>query len=144
MQDDIAAPVRRFWEDVWTKGDVAVLHEIIAEGATENGQPLIAAEFAEGVAAWQRKFSPFSATIEELLVLGDRVVTRVTYRGKHLEAWGPLPATGAGFTVGPGIDLFRVRDGRIVELWHAVDHMPMVQALGGRIAAREEHPDSRT
>lgn len=134
MVPDPAIPVRRFWDEVWSRGQGDVLHEIIAEGAFENGDRFDAAEFAEGVRQWREMFADFTATIEEILVIDDRVVSRVTYRGTHVKPWGSIPATGATFET-IGIDIFRVRDGRIVELWHATDHLPVLQQIGGRVVA---------
>ena len=132
-----AEAVRMFWEDVWTAGRVEVLAEILHPDWTENGKPEDVVAFQHGVTAWRKIFPDFSATVEELLVVGDdRVVTRVTYRGTHSgTAWG-LEATGRKTEV-IGIDLFRVESGRIIELWHAVDHLPLVIQMGGTVKPKQ-------
>jgi predicted ester cyclase len=133
MSPDPTDPVRRFWQ-VWSGEDHDLL-DIIAPEATENGEPLDPAEFQEGIRSWRDLFEAFAASIDEVIVCDDRVVTRVTYSGTHVKQWGPLPASGASFTA-TGIDIFRVMNGRITELWHAVDHLPLVRTLGGRIVLR--------
>lgn len=123
--------VRRFWEEVWTGGQVDVLTDILDPRWTENGEPSDVAAFQRGVTAWRRIFPDFSATVEEVLTIGeDRVVSRVTYRGTHSGTLWGLEATGAQTEV-VGVDLFRVKDGRITELWHAVDHLQLVLQIGG-------------
>lgn len=125
--------VRRFWEEAWTAGRVDVLADIFHPDMRENGEPVDVGDFERGVIGWREIFPDFSATVEELLTIGDdRVVTRVTYRGTHRGTLWGLEATGAETEV-VGTDLFRVVDGRIVELWHAVDHLELVRQLGGTV-----------
>ena len=132
-----AEAVRSFWEDVWTAGRVELLQEIFHPDMTENGEPVDVAEFQQGVTAWRGIFPDFAVTVEELLVIAaDRVATRVTYRGTHRATLWGVPASGAE-TEAIGVDLFRVEDGRIVELWHAVDHLQLVLQIGGTVKPKE-------
>jgi predicted ester cyclase len=131
-----ADAVRKFWEDAWTEGRVDVLDDILHAGFRENGEPVDVAEFQRGLASWREIFPDFSVTIDELLTVApDRVVTRVTYRGTHRGTLWGLQATDRP-TEAIGIDLFRVEDGRIIELWHAVDHLQLVLQIGGTVAPR--------
>lgn len=128
-----ADAVRTFWEDVWTAGRVELLRDVFHPQATENGEPIDVAEFAAGVTAWREIFPDFSVTVEELLaVADDRVVTRVTYRGTHRGTLWGLEATGRE-TEAVGLDLFRLEGGRIIELWHVVDHLQLVVQIGGTV-----------
>jgi predicted ester cyclase len=129
--------VRRFWDEAWTAGRVAVLADILDPDWTENGEPGDVAAFQRGVTKWREMFPDFSATVEELLAIGDdRIVTRVTYRATHsATVWG-LVATGAKTEI-VGIDLFRVEGGRITELWHAVDHLELVTQMGGTVKPKD-------
>lgn len=132
-----AETVRQFWEEVWTTGQVEVLGEIFHPDMTENGEPVAVGAFQRGVTTWREIFPDFSATIEELLAIADdRVVTRVTYRGTHRGTLWGLEGTGAETEV-VGIDLFRVESGRIIELWHAVDHLQLVLQLGGTVEPKK-------
>lgn len=132
-----AEAVRMFWEDVWTKGQVEVLGEIFHAEMKENGEPVDVADWQRGVAKWREIWPDFSATIEELFTVGDdRVVSRVTYRGTHSGTFWGLEPTGNKTEV-IGIDLFRVESGRIIELWHAVDHLLLVQQMGGTVKPKQ-------
>lgn len=134
---DPASVVRRFWDELWTGGRHDVVADVFHPDATENGDPVDIDGFAGAVAFWARTFPGFSATIEELIPIGDdRILTRVTYRGTQQGRWAGLPATGRSFT-GLGIDIFRVQDGRIIELWHATDHLDMAMQLGGKLVLED-------
>lgn len=136
MGSDPREVVRRFWEDVWTKGDADALSEIFDPDAVENGLPVDVEQFQRAVIWWRKVFPDFSATVEELIPIGeDRVVSRVTYRGTQALAWFGLPATGRSFEV-LGIDIFRTRDGRIIDFWHSTDHLVVAEQIGGTLAPK--------
>lgn len=124
--------VRDYWRRIWCDGDGAAALELYADGALMDGEPLDRDAFAAMVGRWFGIFEGFSATVEDVIVSGDRVVTRVTYRGTHAKPWIGLPATGRTFAA-HGLDVFTVRDGRIVEHWHATDHYELVEQLGGKV-----------
>lgn len=132
-----AEAVRMFWEDVWTEGRVEVLGEIFHAEMKENDEPVDVVAWQRDVAKWRETWPDFSATIEELFTVGDdRVVSRVTYRGTHSGTFWGLEPTGNKTEV-IGIDLFRVESGRIIELWHAVDHLLLVQQMGGTVTPKQ-------
>lgn len=124
--------VRGYWHDVWCAGDPQAPGRYYAEGATENGDVIDAADFGQAVATWFTKFPDFSASVDDLIVVGDRVVSRVTYRGTHQGTWCGLPATGRSFST-LGLDVFTVVEGRIVEHWHSTDHYELIDQLGGTV-----------
>lgn len=138
MSDQAIEVVRRFWEQLWNEPRPELAAELFAPDATENGEPVDASAFSRAVEAWTTRIFPgFEARIEELHQLApDRIVSRVTYRGTQAAPWAGLPVSGRSFEA-VGIDLFRIADGRIVELWHATDHLEVVLQLGGRIAPGE-------
>jgi predicted ester cyclase len=67
-----------------------------------------------------RAFPDATMKIDEQLAERDLVATRKTLRGTHLgELWG-LPPTGNRMEW-EFIDIFRVRDGKIVQHWTHMD-----------------------
>ena len=133
MAIDPSEVVRTFWESVWTDGNADLLSEIFDPELRENGHSVDIEDFKRTVSSWHRIFPDFTATVEDLIPVGqDRVVSRVTYTGTQRLSWAGLPATGRSFKV-VGIDIFRVRDGRIVELWHSADHYEMAAQLGAKL-----------
>lgn len=137
MQVTPSEVVRSFWESVWTEGNADLLSEIFDPDIRENGEALDLEVFKRTVTSWHRIFPDFRATVEELIpVSQDRVVSRVTYTGTQKLTWAGLPATGRAFRV-VGVDIFRVRDGRVVELWHSVDHYDMAAQLGAKLVPKD-------
>lgn len=133
MESGPSEVVRRFWESVWTGGNADLLSDTFDPEIRQNGEVVDVEEFKRVVSSWHRIFPDFVATIEELIpVEQDRVVSRVTYTGTQQLPWAGLPATGRSFKV-IGIDIFRVRDGRVIELWHSVDHYDMAAQLGAKL-----------
>ncbi len=132
----IDSVVRDYWRRVWCEGDTSAVFELYADDVLMDGEPLDRDEFAASVTRWHGIFPGFRATVDETVVAGDRVMSRVTYRGTHANTWAGLPATGREFAQ-HGLDLFTVRDGRIVEHWHSTDHYEMVVSLGGKIVPAE-------
>ena len=69
-------------------------------------------------------------TIEDQIAKDDKVVVRWTDTGTHTGA--PLfgvPATGKQIIL-TGIDILRIRDGKIVERWAENDKMYLMETLG--------------
>jgi len=65
-------------------------------------------------------FPDATMTIDEQLAERDLVATRKTFRGTHCgELWGLAP-TGNRVTW-EFLDLFRVRDGKLLEHWASMD-----------------------
>jgi predicted ester cyclase len=74
-------------------------------------------------------FPDFRAEIHDMLVDGDKVVTRKTFHGTHEGELMGVPGTGRSVAV-PVLDIVRYRDGQIVEHWNVVDQVPLLQMLG--------------
>ena len=70
-----------------------------------------------------------SATMEDLVISGDRVVGRFTYRGTHTgDLWG-IPASKKPVEM-RSIDIWRVADGMFVEHWDELNLLDMFQQMG--------------
>lgn len=87
----------------------------------------------EGVKAFaamvRAGFSDIRITRDDSIAEGDRVVDRWTFSGTHSGEFMGAPATGKRVTVS-GIDIFRVADGRLAELWQSWDQLGMMQQIG--------------
>ena len=59
-------------------------------------------------------------TIDDVIAENDMVVLRWHLSGTHRAAFAGIDATGKRCAI-RGIDMYRVRDGRMVEHWNAVD-----------------------
>jgi steroid delta-isomerase-like uncharacterized protein len=70
-----------------------------------------------------------SATMEDLVVSGDRVVGRFVYRGTHTGEFMGIPASGNPVEM-RSIDIWRVEDGMFVEHWDELNLLEMFQQMG--------------
>jgi steroid delta-isomerase-like uncharacterized protein len=121
--------------------------EIFEQGAPAAAAQLCAPDFVwhapnmppgmpagpEGVKAFAAMvgagFSDIRITRDDSIAEGERVVDRWTFSGTHTGEFMGAPATGKRVEVS-GIDIFRVADGKLAELWQNWDQLGMMQQLG--------------
>jgi steroid delta-isomerase-like uncharacterized protein len=80
-------------------------------------------------AAFLAAFPDLSATMEDLVVSGDRVVGRFVYRGTHTNELMGIPAKGSPVEM-RSIDIWRVEDGMFVEHWDELNMLEVFQQIG--------------
>ena len=126
---------RRFFEEVFGKGKLAVADEIFVKDHINNG-PGTPPELAPGlegtkqlVTMYRNAFPDVHFTIDEQIAEGDKVVTRWTAHGTHQGELAGIPATGKSSTV-TGINVDRIVNGKIAESWGIFDQFGMMQQLG--------------
>lgn len=121
-----ASVTHRFYEAAWNAGDMDVARQLLAPDLLDHDPTTFPGrqEGADGllqVVAMIR--SGISDLHREVVVeIGDdeMVATRFTDTGIHSGSLFGIPATGRAVTVA-GINIARVREGRIAELWHVED-----------------------
>ena len=64
----------------------------------------------------QTAFPGLQTTHEDTIAEEDKVVIRWTLSSTHTGPWLGISPTGRSFCVS-GIDIFRIVDGKLVELW---------------------------
>lgn len=121
---------------VWNRGNLAYVDEAYSADYLHHDPNLLAVrtreDFKRWVAASRNAFPDFYVTIEDLIAEHDRVMCRVILQGTHAGPFGlltPRPATGKPITV-PGVVIFRVVEGKIVEDWYQIDNLSIMQQLG--------------
>lgn len=74
-------------------------------------------------------FPDLEVKTEDLIAEADQVVERLTLRGTHKGMFiGALP-TGRRVTWG-FINIYRIEDSKVVELWSEGDHLGLMQQIG--------------
>ena len=126
--------VRRFYEDIWNKGEMAVADEVIADNVIDHDQSpdtrVSGPASLKELATWVRSVFPdFHFTVEDMIAEGDRVAVRWTMGGTHCAEFMGAPATGKR-VVGRGMHFFRMAEGKIVEIWVNGDDLGMMQQIG--------------
>ena len=129
------AIARRFLEEVFGQGKLAVADEIVAPDHVDHGPGALPGmpPGPEGskmlVMGYRNAFPDIHFKIDEQIAEGDKVVTRWTGHGTHKGELAGIPATGKSATVtGMGVD--RIVNGKIVESWGIFDQFGMLQQFG--------------
>jgi uncharacterized protein (TIGR02246 family) len=125
------ALARRYWEEVINRGNSGVLDEIFATDYIQHhvGVPPGLAGIKAFVQTMSTAFPDQRATIEEILVEGDRVMTRTTIRATHTGPFRDLAPTGRPITV-EVFDVWRVENGKLKEHWGVFDTLAFQRQLG--------------
>lgn len=128
------AAARRFFEEVWNRGNVSALDELMAPDYVDHNPPAPGLpEGREGIRQWvgmvRAAFPDVHFTIDDQIAEGERVVTRWTASGTHQGAFMGIPASGKRATV-TGIGITRYEDGKSAENWLNWDQLALLQQLG--------------
>ena len=120
-----------FYEEVINLGDFGCLDHLLAAAFVDRFPTMGSRDLAglKHTLAWRRSaFPDLHAQIDDLLAEDDKVVARLTWSATRLGDLMGLALTGRQVRF-PGIDIFRIVDGRIVELWQSSDMAGMMMQL---------------
>src|SRR6266511_2548852 len=116
------AIVRRFFEEAFEQGNLAVLDEILAPNSVSSGPNALPGmpTGPEGakmtITMYRNAFPHLHFTIDEQVAEGNTVVTRWSSRGTNAGEGGGMPETGRPGT-GVGVGVARSEPGQRVEWW---------------------------
>ena len=131
--DQNKAVVRRYYDEMWNRWDMAVVDEIISEDMAFRGSLSVNAEGRDGFEYYMNlvrtAFPDFHNQIEELIAEGDKVVARLTYTGTHQGPLFGVAPTGKRVTY-TGTAIFRLADGKIVDGWVNGDTLGCLRQIG--------------
>ena len=126
--------VRRLIKEV-EKGNLDVIDELLAPDFVDHDllpdQEPDRESYKRGLAKDRAAFSNLSITVEDQIAEGDKVVTRLTWRGTHDK--GKIlgkPPTGKKVE-STAIFVHRISEGKIKEEWSASDLVERVRELDG-------------
>ena len=133
MIDENRAIVERFGDEVWNKGNMEAVDELVASDFVGYGPGRRVThgpeELKQVVSRMRTAFPDLHFTVEDEIAADDRVVTRWTGWGTHQGDWSGTAATGRPVTF-TGIAIRRIADGKIVERWVNVDYTGLIRQLG--------------
>jgi predicted SnoaL-like aldol condensation-catalyzing enzyme len=119
----------RYHEDIFQKGKLEVADEILSPDFIIHN-PVLPEEVRKGPAGTKEFASAVIAAVPDIKIVhddifakGDKVLIRWTNSGTNT---GPLfgnPPTGKPIIV-TGFDLFRISNGKIIELWQQYNFAP--------------------
>jgi predicted ester cyclase len=135
MSEENKALVRRYFEEIWDKGNLDLIDELFTTNFVRHGPTGTEGEvrglegFKGLVTMYRTAFPDLRVPIEDLIAEGDMVVTRWTARGTHQgELIGNAP-TGNQVTV-TGTIVDRVSGDKIEEEWVDYDTLHLMQQIG--------------
>ena len=123
--------VRRFFNELWTQGRLEVADELLAPEHIHHlsGDDLGGPEEVKALVAFLRgAFPDLRFVMEDEVVADDKVVVRWTAVGTHLGDYDGITPTGRVVTW-TGIDIVRLQDHCIVELWGNYDGLGFGEQL---------------
>lgn len=126
------ALARREAQEIESEGNVMVAQELLTPHFQLHfpGFPTLDREgFKMMIAGFHAGFPDLQVTFQEQIAEGDRVTNRLTMRGTHRGAFQGIPPTGKSVTVN-GINIMRMENGKIAEIWGALDVMGLMQQIG--------------
>ena len=126
------ATERRFFEEVWSKGNYAIVNELIAADYFDHDQGVPArgpAGLIQEVSLFRKAFPDLNFAIEDVIAEGDKVVTRITATGTQRGDLFGIPATGIRATIS-GVYISRYENGKAAEAWVRFDFNGLYRQLG--------------
>ena len=129
--EDNKALVRRYWFELWNEkkniiDEIAVDPVILHFPPGQAHQP---PNLHEWFRTAQSAFPDVHFTLHQELAEGDLVVSRWSYVATNTGEFLGRTTTGRKVT-DRGIDIFRIENGKIVEMWVAQDSLGLLQQLG--------------
>jgi steroid delta-isomerase-like uncharacterized protein len=125
--------VRRFFEEVWSTGNVALRDSFLAADyrghVAGSAKPLDRDGWTAWFTGFRQAFPDAQFTVEDMIAEGDVVAARLTMRGTHRGPLNGIPPTGREVVV-TGMSFERVVEGQIVEGWNENDALGMLGQLG--------------
>ncbi len=125
--------VRRFWEEVFNRRNLALIDELYATDWVYHGPAGQEVHGPEGLKQYLtlyfNAFPDLHAKVEDIFAEGDRVASRAICRGTHKGELMGIAPTGKQVTLAV-IAISRLMSGNIVEDGELVDLFGMMQQLG--------------
>src|SRR5215469_1615251 len=125
--------VTEFIDALFTKGDLGAVDEYLAEEFVNHDPPLGVTADREGMrqagAMFRAAFPDWHSDMGLLVGEGELVVEHFTATGTQQGEIFGVPASGRIVSL-PGINIWRVRDGRIVGRWGRLDDLGLLRQLG--------------
>jgi predicted ester cyclase len=132
MSEKYEATVRRLMDETWNKGNLNVLDELLTPDHVTH-DPMAPSrgikEVKDSIGKYRAAFPDVRCEIDELLLVGDKVVTRFHYSGTHKNQFEGIAPTGRRVN-GTGITIQRFKGDRIQETFTNWDALGLMQQLG--------------
>jgi steroid delta-isomerase-like uncharacterized protein len=131
MTDNIEIITR--FEQAFRAGDGAMIDELcdpelVDHNPAPGHEPTLAG-FKEKVAGFAAIFPDIEEDLQDIVASGDTVATRWVVTGSQQQEFMGIPAAGQTVRV-EGMNFYRLRDGRVTDIWTQFDGVAMLQQIG--------------
>src|SRR3712207_4191788 len=122
---------RRYIEEVFNRGNLELADEIFDRYVSHQPDGSTLERGPEDVKRFNREFRSafpdFRVSIDDQIADGEKVVTRVTFRGTHQREFRGMAPTGKEVEI-KGITIFRFSsEGKVVESWDSYDQLRVMR-----------------
>jgi steroid delta-isomerase-like uncharacterized protein len=131
LSDNIEIITR--FEHAFRAGEQAVIDELCDPGLVDHNpapdhEPTLAG-FRQKVAGFAAIFPDLEEELQDIVAGGDTVATRWVVSGSQQQEFMGIRATGQVIRV-EGMNFYRLKDGRVTDIWTQFDGVGMLQQLG--------------
>ena len=123
--------IQAYNEDYWNKQNIAAFEKYYTvDFIMHFADGDLNCEQYKGLChAYFTAFPDLHITTDDLVAEGDKVAKVWTANCTHKGEFMGIPATGKRIVI-KGIEVFRIADGKIAEIWASMDNLGMMQQLG--------------
>jgi steroid delta-isomerase-like uncharacterized protein len=134
MSEGNKALVRRLIDEIWNKGNLALLDEIVDANYVRQDpswpEEIRGPEgFKQYVKAMRDSFWGGRFEVHDMLAEADQVAVRWTFSGTHIAEFMGIPATWRQVAL-TGISIVRIQDGKLAQGWDGYDALSLMHQLG--------------
>ena len=124
--------ITRF-EHAFRAADQATIDELCDPGLVDRnpapGEEPSLAGFKQKVAGFKAIFPDLVEDLQDIVASGDTVATRWVVTSSQQQDFMGIPASGQAIRV-EGMNFYRLRDGRVTDIWTQFDGVALMQQLG--------------
>lgn len=139
MSDTYKIIVRRSFEEIWNKRNLAIVDELYAPHyighIAASAEPIRGPEALKSFAAmFQFAFPDIHFVIEDQVAEGSKVASRWTVYGNQQRMLKGILPRGTVISLS-GISIQQLDEGKIIESWDNWDALPLLQGMTGDVFA---------
>jgi steroid delta-isomerase-like uncharacterized protein len=124
--------VQKFIQTVWNEKNLNEIEKFWSPDYTNHAMPVDMRQGIENLKLSHQMFlvafSEVTLDVHEQIAEGNKVATRLTFRGKHIGEFMGIPATTQNITM-QGIRIDRIENGKITEHWATFDLAGLMQQI---------------
>jgi len=120
-----------FAESVFMKKDLSAVDQFVRTDYIQHN-PLVkqgASGFKEFFSTWFASVPDWQYKLSKIVAEGDQVWAYGTYSGTLKKDWLGIAASGQKYAF-EAVDIFRIQDGKVAELWDVMDIYGLFKHLG--------------